>query len=218
MSTERAVTVLVHGLWVHGLLMELQRRALVRSGFEAICFSYPSVRLTLTENAARLAQFAHSLAAARIHWVGHSLGGLVILRMLEHEKAVLPGRVVLAGVPYRDSHAGRALGRCRVGKRMLGRSMREWLDGSKPADFGGREIGVIAGSRGIGLGRIVAPRLAVPNDGVVTVVETELAAASDRIVLPVSHMGMLWSRTVGRQMCAFLHDGRFHRDVPGGAQ
>lgn len=218
MSTERAATVLVHGLWVHGVLMELQRRALARCGFEAICFSYPSMRLTLTENAARLAQFAHSLAAARIQWVGHSLGGLVILRMLEREAAVVPGRVVLVGVPYRDSHTGRALGRCSVGARLLGRSMREWLDGAKPADFGGREIGVIAGSRGIGLGRIVAPRLPAPNDGVVTVAETELAAASDRIVLPVSHMGMLWSRAVARQMCAFLHDGHFDRGAPGEAR
>ena len=211
MSVSRAVVVLVHGLWVHGILMELQRRYLQRLGLEAISFSYPSVRLTLAENAGRLARFARLLAAPRIHWVGHSLGGLVILRLLEQEPDLPPGRVVLQGVPYRDSYAGRVLARNALGARALGRSMREWLESGKPAQFPGREIGVIAGSVSIGLGRMVARGLPQPNDGAVTVAETELEAACDRIVLPVSHTGMLLSRRVACQTGAFLRDGRFDR-------
>ena len=99
-----------------------------------------------------------------------------------------------------------------LGARALGRSMREWLDAIKPAHFPGREIGVIAGTLSVGLGRLVARDMRVPNDGVVALVETELAAASDRIALPVSHSAMLVSRRVARQTGAFLHDGRFdHR-------
>jgi len=59
------------------------------------------------------------------------------------------------------------------------------------------------------LGRVVARGLPTPNDGVVTVAETALAAACDRIVLPVSHSGMLFSRRVARQSGAFLRDGKF---------
>lgn len=211
MSVLREAVVLVHGLWVHGLLMELQRHYLARMGFDAVSYSYPSMRLTLTENADRLAQFARTLAAPRIHWVGHSLGGLVILHALEREPALPPGRIVLLGVPYRDSYAGRALDRSSLGARALGRSMREWLEIKKPAHFPGRDIGVIAGSVGVGLGRLVARGLPAPNDGVVTVAETELAAARDRIVLPVNHTGMLLSRRVAHQVGAFLRDGRFDR-------
>ncbi len=209
MSPQRATVVLVHGLWVHGVLMRLQRRYLARMGFEAVCYSYPSVRLSLTENANRLAQFAQTLAAPTIHWVGHSLGGLVVLRMLEREAALPPGRIVLLGTPYVDSHAGRTLAGSALGARMLGRSMRESLDSNKPALFPGREIGVIAGTRSMGLGRVFAPDLPAPNDGAVTVAETRLAAASDRIELPVTHTGMLLSRRVARQTGAFLRDGRF---------
>lgn len=209
MSVTRAITVLVHGLWVHGVVMGLQRCYLARMGFDAVCYSYPSVRLSLTENADRLAQFARKLAEPRIHWVGHSLGGLVILRMLEREPALPPGRVVLLGVPYRDSFAGRVLAGNTLGARALGRSMREWLAAQKPAHYPGRDIGVIAGSMGVGLGRVVARGLPVPNDGVVAVTETELAAARDRIVLPVNHIGMLLSRSVARQSGAFLRDGKF---------
>ena len=209
MSAGRPITVLVHGLWVHGVMLELQRRYLARLGFDAVCYSYPSVRLTLTENAGRLARFARSLAAPRIHWVGHSLGGLVILRMLEREPLLPPGRIVLAGVPYAGSHAGRALARSALGARALGSSMREWLDSVKPTQCPGREIGVIAGTLSVGLGRVVAPDLPVPNDGAVALAETALAAARDRIALPVTHTGMLLSRRVAREICVFLRDGAF---------
>ena len=189
--------------------MELQRRYIERMGFEVVSYSYPTVRYTLTENTGRLARFARSLAASSINWVGHSLGGLVILRMLERESTLPPGRVVLLGVPCRDCYAGTALARNVIGARALGRSMREWLTSMKSMRFPGREIGVIAGSMGVGLGRVVAPDLPAPNDGAVTVAETELEGASDSIVLPVNHTGMLLSRRVGYQTVAFLRDGRF---------
>ena len=209
------MTVLVHGLWMHGVVMELQRCYLARDGFDAVCYSYPSMRLSLTGNADRLARFARALAAPCIHWVGHSLGGLVILRMLARGPALPPGRVVLLGVPYGDGYARRALAASRLGARLLGRSIGEWIDSEKPDDFPGREIGVIAGSRSRGLGRVIARGLPAPNDGVVTVAETQLAAARDRIVLPVSHSGMLFSRSVARQSGAFLRDGRFDHGVDG---
>jgi len=208
-SNEHAVTVLVHGLWMHGIVMQLQRYYLAGMGFDGVCYSYPSMRLTLTGNAVRLAQFARGLGALPVHWVGHSLGGLVILRMLEREPALPPGRVVLLGTPYGDGYARRALAANRLGACLLGRSIGEWVDIRKPDNFPGREIGVIAGSRSRGLGRVVVRGLPAPNDGVVTVAETELEVACDRIVLPVSHSGMLFSRRVARQIGAFLRNGKF---------
>jgi len=62
---------------------------------------------------------------------------------------------------------------------------------------------------GIGLGRIVAPDLAAPNDGVVAVSETEVPQARDHIVLDVNHTGMLLSRQVVQQACAFIRAGKF---------
>ena len=203
------MTVLVHGLWMRGMVMELQRRYLTRMGFDVMCYSYPTVRCTLTENADRLAQFARALAAPGIHWVGHSMGGLVILRMLEHDPSLPPGRVVLIGTPYSDTYAGRALARSPVGARALGRSMREWLEPRNAIVLPGRDIGVIAGSRSVGLGRLVARGLPSPNDGTIAVAETKLDSACDCIVLPVTHTSMLFSRTVARQTAAFLRSGRF---------
>ena len=209
MSAARSITVLVHGVWMHGLAMELQRLYLSKSGFDAQCYSYHSVGPTLTDNAQQLAVYAREQAAAEIHWVGHSLGGLVILRMLECASDLPPGRIVLMGTPFQGSYAARELSSHQLGAMALGHSLAEWFARDKPAGFPGHEIGVIAGSNQFGLGMLVAPDLPEPNDGVVAVAETLIPGERDRVVLPVSHSGMLVSRAVATQAAAFLRDGHF---------
>jgi pimeloyl-ACP methyl ester carboxylesterase len=204
--------VLVHGLWVHGAVMALLRGRLARQGYRVSSYSYPSMRLTLAENAERLAQYCRGLQAARVHLVGHSLGGLIALRALEQVTGDRPGRVVMMGTPYAECHAARCLARLPGGRWLLGRSMPEWLEASRPALDGRLEVGVIAGKRPVGLGRCVAPDLPAPSDGVVSVEETRIAGMRDHIVLDVSHTGMLLSGAVARQICAFLRDGRFARE------
>jgi pimeloyl-ACP methyl ester carboxylesterase len=203
--------VLVHGLWVHGLVMELMRRRVARAGYRAQAYSYPSMRLTLTENATRLAHYLRELAASRVHLVGHSLGGLIVLKTIGQATALPPGRVVLAGTPVGESFAARRLARLPGGHTALGRSLPEWFESARPMPASGREIGVIAGSSPLGLGRLIAPDLPRPSDGVVSVEETRLPGMRDHIVLPVSHSGMLVSRAVAAQICAFLRDGAFAR-------
>lgn len=209
MSVAPPVTILVHGVWMHGIVMELLRHHLNGSGFDARCYSYSSVAPTLTENAQQLAHYALALNAPQIHWVGHSLGGLVILHMLESTPALPPGRLVLLGTPFQGSYAARALGSHDLGAMAMGHSLAEWFGRDKPAGFPQREIGVIAGSHQFGLGMFVAPTLPEPNDGVVAVAETVLPGMRDSIVLPVSHSGMLFSRDVSVQTAAFLHNGSF---------
>ncbi|MFH1605396.1 MAG: hypothetical protein ABIH03_15990, partial [Pseudomonadota bacterium] len=95
----------------------------------------------------------------------------------------------------------------------------EWLLGacrdicrSLPEVFRPRcELGVIAGSRPWGLGYLVL-RLPGTNDGVVRLEETDARGMRARIVLPVSHSGMLLSVRVARQVAAFLARGAFDRE------
>jgi pimeloyl-ACP methyl ester carboxylesterase len=201
--------VLVHGLWVHGLAMELMRRRIAHCGYRALAYSYPSMRLTMAENAERLARYCRELATPRVNLVGHSMGGLIVLQALENATGFTPGRVVLTGTPVAGCHAARRLARLPGGRVALGYSMPEWMEPATFAARGGREIGVIAGRMAIGIGRIVAPDLQRPCDGVVSVAETRFPAMRDHIVLNVSHTGILFSRAVARQICAFLRDGAF---------
>jgi pimeloyl-ACP methyl ester carboxylesterase len=167
------------------------------------------MRLTLSENAERLARFCRSITAARLHFVGHSLGGLIVLCMLESGRDLPPGRAVLLGSPVSGSLAARRLARLPGGRAALGRSAPEWHDTGHHGFGIRREIGVIAGRLPVGIGRIVAPDLPAPSDGVVSVAETRLPTMLDHIVLNVNHTGMLISRAVVRQVCAFLREGAF---------
>ena len=211
MATE--AVVLVHGLWVPGIAMGLMRRRIERGGYRALVYSYPSVRLTLTENAERLGRFCRAIAAARLHLVGHSLGGLIVLRMLERHADLPPGRVVLLGTPFTECYAARRLARLPGGRAALGRSIPEWLDSGRPELDDRHDIGVIAGRLPLGLGCLIAPDLPGPSDGVVSVAETRVPGMRDHAVLAVSHSGMLVSGAVARQVCAYLRNGAFAPEV-----
>lgn len=207
--TVRETVVLVHGLWMHGAVMVLMQRRIAHCGYRVVRYSYPSMRLSLAENAARLADFYRRLEAPRIHLAGHSLGGLVIVSMLEREMLLRVGRVVLIGSPCGESLAASRLARLPGGRALLGRSIPEWRPVKDGRRLGRHEIGIIAGNLGVGLGRLVAPDLPRPNDGVVTVEETRLPGMHDHVVLGVNHFGMLLSAGVARQACHFLGHGAF---------
>jgi pimeloyl-ACP methyl ester carboxylesterase len=203
--------VLVHGLWMHGALMGWLGRRLTRAGYTVHRYTYPSVRMSMAENARRLAAFCHALGALRLHLVGHSLGGLLIARMLDEPHRLDLGRVVFLGAPFVDIFAARRLGRVRIGCVAMGASVAEWLRGARPGNLARYDIGVIAGDRGVGLGVLVARDLPAPHDGTISVSETVVPGARDHIVLPVSHSEMVISVQVARQIGEFLRRGRFTR-------
>ena len=203
----REAVILVHGLWLGAWVMQGLRLRLARRGYAAYAFSYPSIAQSLDENARRLAARIGELPEPVIHLVGYSLGGLVVLRCLRNHGEQRIGRVVLVGTPVRACMSGRLLENLAGGKRLLGASRDIWR--SLPEVFRPRcELGVIAGSRPRGLGRMLM-RLPGTNDGVVRLEETEAAGMRDRVVLPLSHSGMLVSARVAREVAAFLERGAF---------
>ncbi|MGH8575518.1 MAG: lipase family alpha/beta hydrolase [Gammaproteobacteria bacterium] len=204
------VVVLIHGLFMSGREMALLRRQLTGAGFSTRQFSYPSVRVSPAVAARLLGDFVADIEAPVVHYVAHSLGGLILRHFFHGDSEGRPGRVVTLAAPHQGSRAAQALANHPLGRRLLGQSVEQGLLGDVPAWRGDRELGVIAGSGGIGLGRFLA-RLDLPHDGTVAAAETELSAATDRITLPVSHFGGLFSRDVADQVIYFLRQGRFRR-------
>jgi pimeloyl-ACP methyl ester carboxylesterase len=206
------VVVYVHGLWLSGLEGGLLRRRLAQDlGAETHAFSYASVKSSVTANAMALGKFLSGLQADSLHLVGHSLGGLVIFKLFETGGAdrLPPGRIVMLGSPLNGSRAALNLARLPLGKMILGKGVREELLDSKERRWQGqRDLGVIAGSLGVGLGKLVGARGA-PNDGTVFVDETRLPGISQHLVMPVSHTGLPFSKSVARQAGAFIRSGKF---------
>lgn len=206
--------VYVHGLWLSGYEAFLLGRRLERErGYRWQTFNYASTLLTMAEISAALHAFIDELDASRLHLVGHSLGGLVILRCLEAHPQLPPGRVVFLGTPSLTSHAASAVGRFRYGRTLLGNAVTEELLYAHQRSWTHeRELGIIAGSQPLGLARLVVD-FQEANDGTVAVAETRLPGAKAHLVLPVSHTGMLLSARVAFETGQFLEYGHFGADA-----
>ena len=208
MGENTETVILLHGLWMRGLVMWPQQRWLRAEGFAAQRFGYPSWKDGLSDNVSRLSETVRQAPGSVIHLVAHSLGGLLALHLLAHQPDARIGRVVLLGTPCAACHCGFAIGAVPILSGLVGRSFADWFRQPRPTLPSTVEVGVIAGTRRLSWGRLI-PGLPRPNDGLIAVEETRLPTAADSIMLPVSHTGMLVSRTCAEQTAHFLRSGRF---------
>jgi len=207
--TDKAETViLIHGLWMRGIVLRPYQHWLRAKGFAVRRFSYPSWRDGLDDNVRCLSTFVKQTPGSVIHLVAHSLGGLLALTMLARKADPRISRIVLLGTPYAGSHCGFTLTAIPALAALVGQTFTDWFALPHPVLPPETEIGVIAGTRRISLGRLI-PGLARPNDGLVAVDETRLASCKDSIALNVSHSGMLVSRACVGQISHFLKTGNF---------
>ncbi len=213
MSASKGTVVFVHGLYMTGLELGVLRLRVGQDGFQTHTFHYHTVLVPVRENAGRLLDYLRQLDASMLHLVGHSLGGLVILRMFELHPELPPGRVLLMGSPVRGSAAARNMVNRHWGW-LLGQSASGGLaEEHEPVWDQDRELGVLVGTAGPGL-RPRNPELPEPHDGLVSVQETRIPGATDMVELEVHDTGMLFSREVADQVIGFLNLGHFSRPVP----
>jgi pimeloyl-ACP methyl ester carboxylesterase len=203
--------VTVHGLWMRGASMAVLRRRLEPHGFDFHDFAYASVTGSLNACAVALAAFVDSVPGDTVHLVGHSLGGVLTCAMLENRVPARLGRVVCLGSPLKGSRTATRLSRWPGGKRLIGACLADvQARGGFSSWPAGVEVGSVAGRIPLGVGRLLGP-FREPNDGTVAVAETAIAGLTDHIVLPVSHVALLWSAGVAAQTEHFLLHGRFRR-------
>lgn len=206
MRMPAAPVLLIPGLWAPKATLWPLAHRLARAGFAPMPFAWRSWAEPFAAGVARLRAVAANQDSPVVHMVGHSLGGL-LLAALHAEGDLPPGRVVALGTPFAGSSVARWLDRNPAGRLLLG-DCGPLLQGGFDAWPGAAELGVIAGDQSWGLGRMM-PGLAAPSDGVVTVAETAVAGARDRIQVPATHTTLLLSPTVAREVARFLRDGRF---------
>lgn len=199
--------VIAPGLWMPGAAMTLLAARVARAGYAPHVFTYRG-RGPLESNVARLARFAREALEGRAaHFVGHSLGGVLILETLNRHPELPVASAVLLGAPARGCLAGRRLGGARLGRWMLGACGELWQerDAKWKRDA---PLGVVAGTLPLGLGRALG-RLPGPNDGVVRVEETLVDGMTARLLVPLGHSLLIVSGAVGRQLECFMREGRF---------
>ena len=202
--------IYVHGLWMPGAEgWVLRRRLAAEYGVAVVTLRYHSTHQSVGAIIATLHRQVQRVRGRPLHFVGHSLGGIVILRYFERYAPAFPGRVVLLGTPAQDCAAAQRLGRSPLGRALMGPAVAQELMRPQRRHWSfSQELGIIAGTHSVSLGRVML-RLSEPNDGTVAVSETRLPGASARLSLHVSHTGMLFSRRVAHEAGYFLTHGHF---------
>ena len=202
--------VYVHGLWMPGEeSLVLRHRLAQEFGLALHSFRYSAAFSSMKATIERLAAFAAELKATELHFVGHSLGGIIIHRFLERFPGQPPGRAVFLGTPCVASRAAEQASRFAPVAHLMGQSVAEELLQPNARRWShAHALGIIAGSQPLGVGQLLA-NFKEDNDGTVAVSETRMPGATDHIVLPVSHLGMLVSARVAHETGLFLTQGRF---------
>lgn len=195
------------GLYFYPLAKRLREK-----GYQAICFSYHSIRDNTDTIIQQLHRCTVNLETETLHFVGHSLGGLLIQRLFEAYPEQRPGRVVALGTPFAGSIVARRLYVHSSGRHLLGRSAEGGLlIESAPPWRHTQALGIIAGTRPGDIGRLIRLITPVPSpsDGTVSVAETKLAGMADHCSIDASHTGLPFSTLAAHQIDAFLKYGHF---------
>jgi pimeloyl-ACP methyl ester carboxylesterase len=149
-NVPKTAAVFVHGLFLNGAEFTLLRRRLAaQHGFQTHRFSYPTVRGSVAGAIERLTRFVDRIDADHVHFIGHSLGGIVLCRYFQRANPSRPGRVVLLGSPVAGSSSARAVARHGWLKRVIGPLVTaELVEDGEPRTWQcGRDLGLIAGTR-----------------------------------------------------------------------
>ena len=208
--------ILLHGLARTSASMDKMEQRLDEAGYSVVNIDYPSRELTIEELAPLavdegLLGCRRTAGLSRIHFVAHSLGGILVRKYLnEHEIPEL-GRVVMLGPPNQGSDAADELGGLPgfdwingPAGRQLGKGEASVPLALGPADF---ELGVIAGSRTIDpVGSAV---LEDPDDGKVSVFDTRLEGMDDFVVVEHSHAFLMRMQKPIELTIRFLQTGSF---------
>ena len=210
--------VLLHGIGGFGLILKSMELGLEKEGYVVANVSYPSLLEPIETLAAEAVEEGldrcRAEGLARIHFVTHSMGGILVRQYLSTRKIEGLERVVMLAPPNQGSQYADYMGESPLNKVYEPEVLAQLGTGEEsvprrlgPPDF---ELGVIAGTRN--RRRLLPGTPTEPSDGVVAVEETKASSMRDFLEVPVTHASIVWNEEVRRQTAHFLRNGQFdHR-------
>ncbi|WP_445425404.1 MULTISPECIES: lipase family alpha/beta hydrolase [unclassified Alishewanella] len=207
--------ILLHGLARSADAMQVLEKRLQQAGYVVSNVDYPSTQYPIEQLAALAVdqglRHCQQQSAQPVHFVTHSLGGILVRYYLTQQPIAHLGRVVMLGPPNQGSEVvdnlkdvpGFELLNGPAGQQ-LGTDEASMPKRLGPVDF---ELGVIAGTQSINL--LLSTMLPNPDDGKVSLESTKVKGMTDFIALPTTHPFMMKNDAVIAQTLYFLQHGEF---------
>jgi len=209
----KEIVVLLHGLARTENSMKKMENALTRAGYETVNLGYPSRQFPIEQLAEQVRdQIVSQIGdAERVHFVTHSLGGILVRYLHERLDFSMIDRVVMLCPPNQGSE---------VVDRLGGLKLFEWLNGPAGTQLGTSsdgivsdlgevdfELGVITGDRSINW--ILSTMIPGRNDGKVSIESARIAGMTDYKVVHATHPYIMKNEAVIKEVVAFLRSGKF---------
>jgi pimeloyl-ACP methyl ester carboxylesterase len=214
---QKDYVVLLHGMAVNSLYMLRLEKALSKEGYQIINMDYPSRKSTISDISNMIFKKLNLInkeSNLKVHFVGFSMGCLVIRELLGKNELPNVGNIVLIGPPNHGSQVSDFLVNNIFYKAFFGPAGQQLTTNfakNNPFPSLQHTFGIIAGNVCLDpFSYFILPK---ENDGKITVESTKLEGMKDHIIIPISHTLMVFSNEVIKQVIYFLKYSHFKHQV-----